>query len=486
MIWMLLACSFQIPTYDRCESSADCQSAFGTGYTCGSDGYCSLFEPQDRCQLTFPENVYENWDDYSDAYVLGTLFNHKTDKVNLVASTLAIEESRDLPIGGDKELVLIHCNYAAQEENGDGLSSNDAVQLLSDHLSNEIGVKAVVGPAGSEASSVAFNTADDLLLISPSATSMTLSTIDGEQKTDDEPGRFWRTVASDSIQARVLAKLVMIGGFDNIGLHYENSVYGADFIALMEEEFASNSISSERYPYNIGDGTTADHQARFLADANHEAVVVISSNILDLRRFVDFVADNISQFDQKTIFFADGAADAALLQSTVNLQGSEISILGTRPPVLSGALFNSFEALFRLQANQMGWNGLEVQDDVYSAYTYDATWMALYGFAWSHFQEDTMNYQSISRGLRKLSGTSSDIVNLDGSGWATLLSKFEQGEEINIRGTSGELDYDLSTEELNSNVEVWSLGAGYDCFFHELTCDVTLDCESPEDPPVCQ
>jgi len=485
MLWMFLSCSFQLPSYDICESDTDCQQVFGAGYTCGEEGFCNVFTPQERCPLTFPTDLYENWDSYNQSYILGTLFNHTNDEANLVASTLAVEEARDLPIDGKKDIVLIHCDYAAQDENGDGLSRNDAVQMLSNHLSNDIGVQAVIGPAGSESSSVAFNATDDLLFVSPSATSMTLSTIDGELKSDAEPGRFWRTVASDALQARVLASIVISGEFSNIGLHYENSVYGSDFISLMEDEFAINNLSSTRYPYNIGDTNTAKNQAIAIGESNHSAIVIISSDISDLKKFITYIADK-PQFVGKTLFFADGAADSALLEVAVDLQGTDITVYGTRPPLLDGALFNSFEALFRLKAIEMGWPNLEAQDDVYSAYTYDATWMALYGFAWSYFQEESSTYQGIARGLRKLSNTESDIVNMDGSGWATILSKFSQGEEINIRGTSGELDYDLSTEELNSDVEIWSLGTNYDCFFHERTCDSNLDCHIPENAPTCE
>ena len=277
----------------------------------------------------------------------------------------------------------------------------------------------------------------------------------------------------------------MSNGFSSVGLLYENSVYGSDFIALMEEEFQNNNIESTRYPFNIGDTDTARTQAEQIGVSNYNAVVVISSDISDLKKFIFQVSDKI-EFADKTLFFADGAADSAFLDATVSLQDTNITVYGTRPPLLEGALFNSFEALFRLKAMEMGWEGLEAQDDVYSAYTYDATWLALYGFAWSYFQEETSTYQGIARGLRKISHTESATVNTDGSGWATILSQFAQGEAINIRGTSGELDYDLTTEELKSDIEVWSLGSNYDCFSHELTCDSELLCQPPTNSSTCE
>ena len=64
-----------------------------------------------------------------------------------------------------------------------------------------------------------------------------------------------------------------------------------------------------------------------------------------------------------------------------------MQIFGSRPPLLDGALFNNFEALFRLKADELGFLDLEASEDVYAAYTYDASWMAIYGYAWAYFQE---------------------------------------------------------------------------------------------------
>jgi branched-chain amino acid transport system substrate-binding protein len=321
------------------------------------------------------------------------------------------------------------------------------------------------------------------LIISPSATSETLSTIDGDTKSDESPGRFWRTVASDALQARVLALVVSMKGRSNLGFVYENSVYGAGFIAIMEDALPS-TISSMRYPYNVGDRDTAESQRELAGMSMHDGIVFISSDISDLTGFLDEIEMD-EAYQGQFLFFADGAADSAFLESTIQLLDTGVQIFGSRPPLLDGALFNNFEAIYRLKADAMGFPDLEASEDVYAAYTYDATWMALYGYAWAYFQEDPFTFDGLARGLRKLSNIEEDTVDVGFSSWNTIQTKFSSGTAVNIRGASGELDFQPATEELDSNVEIWSLGSTYSCFALNYVCTSDLACIEAEPSMDC-
>ena len=50
-------CSLTVSNADRCESTAECRSAFGLGSACGDDGFCRPALPSPRCARTFPPNL---------------------------------------------------------------------------------------------------------------------------------------------------------------------------------------------------------------------------------------------------------------------------------------------------------------------------------------------------------------------------------------------------------------------------------------------
>ena len=67
-------------------------------------------------------------------------------------------------------------------------------------------------------------------------------------------------------------------------------------------------------------------------------------------------------------------------------------------------------------------------------------------------------------------------MDINSSSWSTIQAKFREGEAVNIQGTSGPLDFNPLTEELESTVELWTLGGEYDCFAALRECDEQINC----------
>jgi branched-chain amino acid transport system substrate-binding protein len=240
-----------------------------------------------------------------------------------------------------------------------------------------------------------------------------------------------------------------------IAVIYQGGAYGDSLYELLEEEFvAQGGVApiGARYTTDLADAV-ADTSA-----LDVEEVVVISSDISDYVDFLDAATTNASlsaSYDAKGIFLTDAAYDERLFSEP----GVEAEILfdnirGSRPAVASGPLFDSFSAAYALEFDS------NPAASGFTANSYDAAWLVLYGAVWGAFQDGEVTGQTIARGLRKLSD--GDTVQIRSSGWPDVLDHFETGETIDVNGASGSLNYDPANEETSAPIELWELVDGLD------------------------
>jgi branched-chain amino acid transport system substrate-binding protein len=128
---------------------------------------------------------------------------------------------------------------------------------------------------------------------------------------------------------------------------------------------------------------------------------------------------------------------------------------------------NPADAVF---ANFSGSYASEYSEDVtafsFTAHMYDATWLVLYGAASSLFSRGEVTGLGIAQGLRKVSsGKAFDVQPLS---WGGILETLRTGAGVNVRGASGELDYDPATEETSAPIQVWTIGASADGGFEVI------------------
>ena len=481
MLFYLLGCSLGIPEYSLCTDHDQCASSFGVNYTCGSEGYCEAFS---RCPVTYPEDVFENWDDYKDGYVMGSLFNHESNQSNILAASFAIKQVRE--IDSSKNFSIIHCDYGTQD---DGLASEEAAVFVGKHLNKYAGVEAVIGPSSSAASKILFNSTEDedLFIISPSATAEELSTIDNVVNSDADPGRFWRTVSSDEVQSKVLYNIISSSTdptIDKLLLIYESDAYGRGFYESLSAQFDSSQIgfisfdgsnlgqSKENWS-NIADSVEPSNFDVYDIDG----IVFISSDLETIKEFVGTVSE-LDVYQNKYFFFADGAADTEFLELESMFQRMGATVAGSRPLLIRDNNFSVFSSEFDffVQGDPVKFSEykeVSAESDVYVSYTYDATWLTLYGYLWSSFNEVEISSAGLSRGIRRLVG--GDLLEIGPSTWGAVRNAFEIQQEVDIHGISGALDYDLATGELVGAFEVWRPNGDYSCFQVWSQCLGTTD-----------
>ncbi len=129
-------------------------------------------------------------------------------------------------------------------------------------------------------------------------------------------------------------------------------------------------------------------------------------------------------------------------------------VRGTRPVQLESPEFETFVSLYQIR-----FGTTDVRELSFTSNAFDAAWLGLYGMAWTVDNEPDMSPLSIATGLRKVTGGVRTVATTSSS-WATVQNEFAAGQPIEVDGASGNLDYDLSTEELSGNFEVWIVQDG--------------------------
>ncbi|MXW22464.1 MAG: amino acid ABC transporter substrate-binding protein [Candidatus Dadabacteria bacterium] len=187
-----------------------------------------------------------------DAFCIGTLFRAGDSPSSVIK---AAEFARDdiNKAGGNVKLIT-----------GDGATPlASAMELL------EMGVKAIIGPGTSQSSVEIFDFLVDngLVAVSPSATSVTLTEKNREISQAGGTPFFFRTVPTDSFQAKILAAEVRNGS--EVLIVHRNDNYGVKLAELINEEFLSRNRPAAKvvwYERYYSDDPRFDEKTQALLD----------------------------------------------------------------------------------------------------------------------------------------------------------------------------------------------------------------------------
>jgi len=130
-------------------------------------------------------------------------------------------------------------------------------------------------------------------------------------------------------------------------------------------------------------------------------------------------------------------------------------VRGTRPVQVMTPEFETFVSRYAIR-----FGTTDVRELSFTSNAFDAAWLGLYGMAWAVEQEPDLSASSIATGLRKVTGGGATVATTTPSSWLTVQREFMSGQAIDAMGASGDLNYDLATEELSGNFEVWVVQDG--------------------------
>jgi branched-chain amino acid transport system substrate-binding protein len=474
LLLALSGCSFSRFDYTECATNDECKSAFGWDSVCGDEGFCEPLAVPERCETTYPADLWTNRAEYNDAVIFGSLYYlGYVDEVRSLELPLRQVNGDDLNGGMDGKLfALIECDDRAFDDGvsySDGLSYEESVPVYTEWLVGEVGVPAILGPDGSGATESAWLHMEEkglqALLMAPAATSPSLTNLDGVNFDDQNPGLIWRTAPSDSLQGEAMAQyLFETLSYTKVLLLFPDDAYGRGLKGSFYEGFTTvRGGTVDSVPYTSSTGLSS--AVADVASGSYDAVIFLgSSDGVSIPAFLA-AANTVDAFvvDEMPIVLADGGYNSDTYNSVEAAQYSDLfnQIIGTAPQIEESGVTDDFRTSFS------SIYGAAPEDSSYPVYAYDAAWLVLAGAAWSYYQEGEVNPLGIGRGLRRVSeGTA---VDLSPNAWNSgIASSFKAGIGIDVTGATGPLDYDADGET-TASIKVWrvvEVDGAYD--FEEL------------------
>jgi len=288
---------------------------------------------------------------------------------------------------------------------------------------------------------------DGTVIATPSATSPVLAQLEPESS-DEHPGMLWRMAPSDALQGRLIADDLLARNVHQAAVIREAGPYGEGLAAVFSERFTA---AGGRVQITA---ITADAQipaaAVSVATTDAPEVLFISSQQEWVVKFLTAAALEPG-FQTKNVFLTDAAANQTVLDGAAGAAGLFPRVRGTRPAPRdpNDYVYASFAADYRAEYAE------DATATAFSAHSYDAAWLVLYGTAWSLLQDHGISSIGVSRGLRHFSeGERTPIIP---ASWPAVVNAFRDGRSVDVSGASGELDFDPSTRDVTAPLEVWTI-----------------------------
>ena len=284
-------------------------------------------------------------------------------------------------------------------------------------------VPAVIGAAGSGVSLAIINIAvsNHVVQISPSNTAP-----DFETYPDD--GFYYRTVPSDALQGKAMAKLASERGYVNASTLVLNNPYGAGFEEVFKGEFeklGGTVIDRVKYDPN---GVTFDSEVDKVSASNPEVIILVGYP--DTGSIILKAAYEKSVIDESDWLLSEGMrTDELALKVGKDVEGNYIvaNFTGTTPdPRATGPAYEMFAAAYESEYGR--------EPATFSSNTYDAAAIIALAIEKARSADGTAIRDAIP-----------DVANAPGaevSDIKTALSLIRNGTEINYQGASGEITFD--------------------------------------------
>lgn len=446
-----------------CTKHSECVAAFDADHICGKQGEC--------VSVLTPECTIFHWPNEtpSDKVVfLGSIMSTMPPFDALVvplqnAVQLAVEDfnaNTDLP--GGYKLAWLACDDQADP---------DVAAKAAAHLSDTVGAPAFVGPVFSE---LVLSLADQVkasgtLMITPSATAKSITTL-----MDND--LVWRPISSDVYQASAIADRIPLLSPKptKVAFLFKDDAYGnlllTDTLSRLTMKEPGITTTTHKYPNPVG--LTMDQLLQMYgtivatawgAPGKHPDTIVLLGTTevanLILAFMLAWDAENpdppLPRFivSHGGVPALPGLIDAAM---SMALKQALMAITeGVAPIIFDPTNFNNFNLRYKIRFND--------QEPISaSSLSYDAAMVVMLAMSAVPGGEEITG-ASIAAAIAELvdkKGIPVSFGEVDGV-TLTFIKKARNnlvnGNTVDLRGVSGELDFDLATGEVRTNLLGWGI-----------------------------
>ncbi|MCB9754373.1 MAG: ABC transporter substrate-binding protein [Myxococcales bacterium] len=449
----------------ECTGNTQCGDLFGSSFVCGADE-----EGAARCVNTTTAECEpiiwpEDWD-HDKVVILGTVMPVGELFAALVqplenAVQLAIQDfNKTTELPGGRKIAWVACN-----SNG----VPDLAVAASDHLANRLHAPAIIGPIFSEN---VIKVATEVTIpagtftITPAASSPSITTLD-----DDD--LVWRPISSDVYQASAIADWVtkvQDPAPDSVVFLAKDDAYGQGLLIDAGGRIEQNVGSFTSITYsNPATLTTEELTAEYGAVIGQTFALapdtVIIAGTSEAQEFILgylLVWGDLPEAERPALpVFLVPHAGVPILESTLEsvpdplLQQLLYTKLAGVAPIIHDvenfAVYNSrYKVLF---GNKDAITS--------SSLSYDAALVTILAMATVDGQERVTG-AGIASGMARLVDKAGTPISFgdDPVGLSFIRDArniLEQGGGVDLKGVSGELDFDLSTGEVRVNLINWKL-----------------------------
>ncbi|MBS2026691.1 MAG: ABC transporter substrate-binding protein [Deltaproteobacteria bacterium] len=443
------ACSLVIGSLDECKVDGDCAKK-GPGLVCQDSLCVASSAPVDAGVDAGPavardplcQDVYGSTDG-GNVLRLGAVVpkSTSTGAVDIRgvyrgdAIAMAVQElNRKSALPGTSVVIRV-C-----DDTGDSTkAATEAGELLDE------GAVALVTTGSSQTIAIAN------AVVSRGATLMSISATSTQIQSagvlpDGGAKRVWSTATSDSSQAKVLAGMMEDAGYSRPAcVHADDVAFNGLYASLTQDlpAFADGGANLPQFLYESGTSPTSAIQGA--QQSSPDAVVLIST--------VGDTAALLGAWEgaDPVWLFTDNARSTSVYGfdgGLARLAGSK----GTGPstPSASNLEYSSFHALFVTDFPDAG----DPATVSYVPNAYDAVLLLAAGSLWAQ-GHGTIDGAGVAQGLTQLSNTSVAATPLSADQFTTLAASFSQGQQVNVKGASGALDFDNAHGVAPGPIDIW-------------------------------
>lgn len=444
-----------------CAKHTDCEAALGTNdHICGMTGQCVLALTNECQTLEWPGGKVND-----KTVFLGSLMTTSPPFDTLVlplqnAVQLAVEDfnnNTDLP-GGFK-IGWIACDDKATAENAGAAVT---------HLTGTIGTPAIIGPIFSELviGLAPAAKATGTLMLTPTASAKSISTL-------DDDGLVWRTIASDVYQANALADRIPQLMPTKVAMLYKDDAYGnlllMDTLARLTAKAPMIKPTTTKYPNPVGLTENELKNAFALAISSawgspgqHPDTIVLigTTEVPDLILGFMLAWSSADPPVPLPKFVVSHGAVPALPDLIDKAQGSAKQALmgaaeGVAPVIFDEVNFANFNLRYKIRFNDQ-------EPITASSLSYDGAMVVMLAMAGVP-EGEAITGASIASAIAKLVDKQGTAVSFGEVMPPTLTfikkarNVLVTGGTVDLRGVSGELDFDLGPGEVRTDLLGWGL-----------------------------